>query len=170
VVLGGNSTAARDNHVEDLLETGFDVIKRRKNGEHITIAQNLFEDEPTGTMARLPSEQGSGDQDGLKIVIGGEKDHATPSRIALAKAEPEKKGDWLVQVGAFRSRGQAEDHLQTVSKRFGREFAAYRGSVEDAVNGYFRARFTGFTAAGAQQACQVLTARKLTCMAIDSGR
>jgi D-alanyl-D-alanine carboxypeptidase (penicillin-binding protein 5/6) len=170
VVLGGNSTAARDNHVEDLLETGFDVIKRRKNGEHITIAQNLFEDEPTGTMARLPSEQGSGDQDGLKIVIGGEKDHATPSRIALAKAEPEKKGDWLVQVGAFRSRGQAEDHLQTVSKRFGREFAAYSGSVEDAVNGYFRARFSGFTAAGAQQACQVLTARKLTCMAIDSGR
>jgi D-alanyl-D-alanine carboxypeptidase len=169
VVLGGNSTAARDNHVEDLLETGFDVIKRRKNGEHITIAQNLFEDEPTGPMSRLPVEQGSGDQDGLKIIIGGEKDRATPSRIA-AKPAPQKSGDWLVQVGAFRSRGQAEDHLRSMTKRFGREFSTYQGSVEDAVNGYFRARFTGFTALGAQQACQALSAHKLTCMAIDSGR
>ena len=170
VVLGGNSTAARDNHVEDLLETGFDVIQRRKNGERITIAQNLFEDEPTGTLSRPPTEQGSGDQDGLKIIIGSDKDRTAPSRIAAAKPAAHKAGDWLVQVGAFRSRGQAEDHLRTMSKRFGREFATYQGSVEDAVNGYFRARFIGFSAAGAQQACQALAARKLTCMAIDSGR
>ncbi len=170
VVLGGNSTAARDNHVEDLLETGFGVIQRRKNGERITIAQNLFEDEPTGAMSRTPSEQGSGDQDGLKIVIGGDKVRTTPSRIAATSSAANRAGDWLVQVGAFRSRGQAEDHLRSMSKRFGREFATYQGSVEDAVNGYFRARFTGFTAAGAQQACQALAARKLTCMAIDSAR
>ena len=170
VVLGGNSTAARDNHVEDLLETGFDVIKRRKNGERITVAQNLFEAEPIGTLVRQPVEQGSGDQDGLKIIIGADKDRAAPSRIASAKPSSQKKGDWLVQVGAFRSRSQAEDHLRKMNKRFGSEFSAYQSSVGDAVNGYFRARFTGFTALGAKQACQALKARKLTCLAINTDR
>jgi D-alanyl-D-alanine carboxypeptidase len=47
VVLGGKSNANRDNQVADLLETGFDVLHRRGNGEAITIAQNIF-DPPSG--------------------------------------------------------------------------------------------------------------------------
>jgi D-alanyl-D-alanine carboxypeptidase len=69
VVLGGNSTAARDAHVEDLLDTGFMVMHRRALGEKITVAQNLFEPDPVGPIARPPTEQGSGDQAGVKIVL-----------------------------------------------------------------------------------------------------
>jgi len=43
VVLGGASTRSRDDHVAELLNIGFDVIRRRERGELITVAQALFE-------------------------------------------------------------------------------------------------------------------------------
>lgn len=43
VVLGGSSASARNNHVAELLNVGFDVMRRRQNGEVINVAQNLFE-------------------------------------------------------------------------------------------------------------------------------
>jgi D-alanyl-D-alanine carboxypeptidase (penicillin-binding protein 5/6) len=52
VVLGGSSTAARDNHVADLLNVGFDVMRRRDRGEIITVAQSMFEPQiPTAPVA-----------------------------------------------------------------------------------------------------------------------
>jgi D-alanyl-D-alanine carboxypeptidase (penicillin-binding protein 5/6) len=171
VVLGGNSTAARDNHVEDLLDTGFDVLRRRKNGERITIAQNLFEEEPTGVLSRPPVEQGSGDQDGLKILVSNEDDQppvqvGTPRTASKPKSAAKASGNWSVQVGAFRSRKQAQTHLKTVSKKFRSQLAAYETSVDAAVNGYFRARFEGLSAAAAQQACAALAARRMSCMVL----
>ena len=69
VVLGGSSTAARDANVQDLLTTGFSVLRRRDRGETVTIAQNLFEPDPTGPIQRPPTEQGDADQQSLKIVV-----------------------------------------------------------------------------------------------------
>ena len=70
VVLGGSSTAARDLNVQDLLTTGFDVMRRRSHGENVTIAQNLFEPSAAGPVTRPTTEQGDADQDQLKIVVG----------------------------------------------------------------------------------------------------
>jgi D-alanyl-D-alanine carboxypeptidase (penicillin-binding protein 5/6) len=70
VVLGGNSIAARDSHVEDLLDTGFLVLRKRALGDNTTIAQNLSEPAPVGALDRPPVEQGDGEQDSLKIVVG----------------------------------------------------------------------------------------------------
>ncbi len=171
VVLGGNSTAARDNHVEDLLDTGFDVLRRRKNGERITIAQNLFEEEPTGVLSRPPVEQGSGDQDGLKILVSNQ-DEQPPVQVGATRTASKPKtaakatGNWSVQVGAFRSRKQAQTHLKAVSKKFRSQLAVYETSVDAAVNGYFRARFEGLSAAAAQQACAALAARRMSCMVL----
>ena len=71
VVLGGSSTAARDLHVEDLLDAGFTVIKKRELGQQTTIAQNLREPLPVGAVERAPTEQGDGEQDGVHIVVDG---------------------------------------------------------------------------------------------------
>jgi D-alanyl-D-alanine carboxypeptidase (penicillin-binding protein 5/6) len=43
VVLGGPSSALRNTNVADLMDTGFDVLRRRAAGETITVAQNYFE-------------------------------------------------------------------------------------------------------------------------------
>ena len=69
VVMGGNSKAARDSHADDLVDAGFVVLHRRALGEATTIAQNLYEPAPIGPIMRPPTEQGSADQDGLKIVL-----------------------------------------------------------------------------------------------------
>jgi D-alanyl-D-alanine carboxypeptidase len=80
VVLGGSSTAARDLHVEDLLDAGFTVIKKRELGQTTTIAQNLREPAPVGAIDRVPTEQGDGDQAGVHILVDGK----APARAAAA--------------------------------------------------------------------------------------
>lgn len=72
VVMGGDSKAARDAHAEDLIDAGFLVLRRRTQGEQTTVAQNLLEAAPIGPIMRPPTEEGSADQDGLKIVLTGE--------------------------------------------------------------------------------------------------
>src|SRR5690606_29989064 len=94
VVLGGPSTAARDNNAEDLLLTGFSVMRRRANGEQIAVAQALFEPELSGPGTRPSVEQGDDDQDGLKIVLAS----APPPTTKKSSAS----GKWIVQVGAFK--------------------------------------------------------------------
>jgi D-alanyl-D-alanine carboxypeptidase len=167
VVLGAPSTAIRNNNAEDLILTGFDVMARRDRGEKITVAQNLFEPEPTGPIVRPSIEQGDNEQDGLKIVLAS----ATPSPAASrTKVEPSKSakkgGKWSVQVGAFKSKSDAKEQLALVTKRFGKHFSAANGDIGAKVGGSYRARFSGYTEASAKDACQALKAKRLACMVV----
>jgi D-alanyl-D-alanine carboxypeptidase len=70
VVLGGPSTAARDENVEELLDAGFNVLNRRANGSKITIASLIAEpDDMSGPIERPPIEEGSADQPGLQVEV-----------------------------------------------------------------------------------------------------
>jgi len=93
VVMGGDSTAARDAHADDLIDAGFTVFHRREMGQQTTIAQNLFEPAPVGPIMRPPTEQGSADQDGLKIVLTNPSSTLTDAELAslhAAEAAPPK--------------------------------------------------------------------------------
>lgn len=161
VVLGGSSTAARDNHAEDLLLTGFSVLNRRAMGERITIAQNLFEPEPTGPVDRPPTAMGDSEQEGLRIVLA----HAEPPPAATRpRAEP--AGRWMVQVGAFKSKDDARKQLSLVRGRMGASLKGVDSEITDKVSGFYRARYVGFTEADAREACKDMKAKRLTCMVI----
>ncbi len=70
VVLGGPSTAARDENVEELLDAGFSVLNRREAGSKITIASLIAEpDDMRGPLERPPIEEGSGDQPSLQVEV-----------------------------------------------------------------------------------------------------
>ena len=180
VVLGGSSTAWRDNNMEDLLTTGFDVLKRRSHGERTSIAANLYEDEPTGPIMRPSSEEGDGDQAGLKIVLTDNpkspppmkvsptlRAAQAPVKVAQAKPAPKKaKGEWAVQVGAFKSKGLANEQLMLVRSRFSKFVADAEGAVEGAASNTFRAQFQGLTAEAARGACQAITAKRQPCMVL----
>ena len=43
IVLGGRSTASRNSHVADLMNTGFEVERLRRSGQTIQVAQTFFE-------------------------------------------------------------------------------------------------------------------------------
>jgi len=83
VVMGGPSVASRDQNAEDLLLTGFDVMKRRSLGEVTTVAQNLYEAQSSGgAIVRAPTEQGDADQSGLKIIVDSDGvKHGVPEII-----------------------------------------------------------------------------------------
>ncbi|MDR3513499.1 MAG: SPOR domain-containing protein, partial [Caulobacteraceae bacterium] len=206
VVLGGNSTAARDAHVEDLLDTGFVVLKRRGLGQNVNFAQNLAEPAPIGLISRPPTEEGSADQAGMHIVLTN-ADHgaAAPTvapeqpapqggvrseraqRQVMAKADnPEviaqqarearrhgrerADGGWTVQVGAYKAKSQAHSQVAAISHRFAAQLGDADGGVEAGGRGYYRARFTGLSAADAKEACHALRAHHQTCLMVGPGR
>ena len=43
IVLGGRSTASRNSHVAELMDTGFEVERLRRSGQTIQVAQTFFE-------------------------------------------------------------------------------------------------------------------------------
>ncbi len=169
VVMGGPSTAVRDENAQDLLLTGFDVVSRRARGEKITVAQNMFEPEPTGGLVRPSSEQGDGEQDELRIVLAAAT--PPPAHLASSRSVPPKasaRGKWTVQVGAFRSKKDAREQLGFVKSRFKKQFAQAEGFVADREGGAYRSRFKGFTTeAAAKAACRAMKAKRLACMVID---
>jgi D-alanyl-D-alanine carboxypeptidase (penicillin-binding protein 5/6) len=172
VVLGGPSTAWRDNNMEDLLLTGFDVMKRRSRGERTTIAANIYEDDPSGPIQRPSVEQGDGDQAGLKIVLTENPHNPGPMKVSPtlrgAQAKPAKKpqGEWAVQVGAFKSKSLANEQLKLVRGRFAKVVADAEAAVEGA-GGTFRAQFQGLTADAARGACSTLKAKRVPCMVLS---
>ena len=162
VVMGGPTTAQRDQNAEDLLLTGFDVMRRRALGEKITIAQNLFEPEPTGPVVRGGADQGDGEQDGLRIELTSAP--APRSKIEIVQPRGKTKASWAVQVGAFRSQADARDQIALVKKRFGSELDGARGSADKAGRKY-KAVFTGLSETDAKGACKALKAKRLACQA-----
>lgn len=173
VVMGGPSTAVRDNNAQDLLLTGFDVMARRARGEKITVAQSLFEPEPSGPIMRPSVEQGDGEQDELKIVLASANPIPRSSQIKIVEPEEraskdKKGGKWTVQVGSFRSKKDAREQISFVEQRFGKQFAHAEGFVADPVGGAYRTRFKGFSnEASAKKACSAMKAKRMACVVVD---
>jgi len=168
VVMGGPTTAQRDQNAEDLLLTGFDVMRRRGLGEKIVVAQNQFEPtELNGPVVRPPSEQGDGDQAQLKIELTSAP-AAKAGKVEIAPSRREAratKAHWAVQVGEFRSKSDAHRQIALVEKKFGEHVDGARGEAEKAGRKY-KAMFSGLTETDAQGACRALKARRLACIVI----
>lgn len=221
VVLGGSSSAARDAHVADLLDAGFSVLAHRALGQNTTVAENLHEPIPSGQVVRPPTEQGSGEQGGVQIVLtdatpahhlvsrdipeelgppspdrGGPPSRAEsrsqdrPQNRAMTRAErrqaarearlakadqPQsraKKGHdqedaaYAVQIGAYKHKGEAHDALASLQQRYSEKLGAADHDVQSAGHGYYRARFSGLSAAEAKRACTALHAHHQTCVVV----
>jgi D-alanyl-D-alanine carboxypeptidase (penicillin-binding protein 5/6) len=143
-------------------------------GEKITVAQNLFEPEPSGPVIRSGVEQGDADQDGLKIELASAPPYRAsrveivdPKRSQLAaKDEPKKtKSRWAVQVGAFKSKNDAREQIALVNKRFGGHLDGAKGATDKDGRNY-KAVFSGLSESDARDACRALKAKRLACMVI----
>jgi len=180
VVMGGPSVAARDQHAEDLLLTGFDVMTRRARGDlSVTVAQNLSEPLPAGPIQRPPVEQGDGEQDNLRIVLtsaapppGSTKLQVISPRrpsARIERAEPKRRqarGDTSIQVGAFRTKREAHRQIGFVESRFGRNLGDAEGATEHAA-GRYRTVFNGLTQGEAKATCRSMRAKGLDCVLVD---
>lgn len=59
IVLGGRSSRTRNDHVAELMDTGFEVERLRAAGENIQIAQLFFEQRGYGIGSADPSQSGT---------------------------------------------------------------------------------------------------------------
>ena len=169
VVLGGSTAAARDNHVAELLNVGFDVLHRRELGEKITVAQRLFEDPktPYAALAALP-DTSAGQADGPPVRVG---EHAIRARYAAAQGDGSgwtrhKKKDlgaaYMVQVGSFREKREARRWLTAVTDRFEGRLVDARGAIITH-RGRYLTRFQGLSRGAAVDACHAMHAHRLAC-------
>ena len=88
VVLGGSSSAARNENVETLFQAGFDVMDRRAHGQTLTLASLLSEPEDGGgAILRPPLEMGSGEQAGLQVVTADAAPPPAARPMQLARVD-----------------------------------------------------------------------------------
>ncbi|WP_425984462.1 serine hydrolase [Brevundimonas sp. TWP1-2-1b1] len=98
IVLGGRSTASRNAHVAELMDTGFEVERRRAQGERIQIAQTFFEqrgfgvgsvsaDAPIAYASVNDDEDGIGAESTAVAYTAAPPPAALPTRVAPAPSE-----------------------------------------------------------------------------------
>jgi D-alanyl-D-alanine carboxypeptidase len=188
IVLGGRSTATRNEHVAELMTTGFEVAARRRSGERIEVAQVFFESRGFGISASeregpvmyasLPADTEAGSRaepvDSDVVLVSapapqsdrtGELNRQPTSSRRSTSTPPVPAGLWSVQVGAFRDESVAADWLDEVDRRFRSQFRGADRRVMSA-SGWFRSRFTGMTEDAARAACDALAARNVTCQVV----
>jgi D-alanyl-D-alanine carboxypeptidase (penicillin-binding protein 5/6) len=191
IVLGGRSTATRNDHVAELMSTGFELAARRHGGERIEVAQTFFEQRGFGIgpdtgegailYASLPGDAAAGsraepEDSDVRLVSApaprtdrtselNRQPTASTTATSRRTAPPVPAGLWSVQVGAFRDESVARDWLDEVGRRFRGQFGSADRRVMSA-SGWFRSRFTGMTEDAARAACEALAARNVTCQVV----
>lgn len=170
VVMGGSSGPWRNANVENLLLTGFDIEQRRAQGERLAATQSYFENAPQPTLASYTARSAPEDGDPIDAVLT--RSTARPAMMPVTTAMPappaarptREARNWWVQIGKFKSRGQARTQVEDVSRRFARLFDDAEGSV--ASDGrLYRARFSGFSEDGARQVCATVRSAQIPCVA-----
>ena len=183
IVMGGRSTASRNAHVSELMDTGFDLVRAKARGERIASNQAFFQQRgfgiPSAPVAYASASREAGrpyhsDTTDVALVSAPAAAEApreiTPAPSARASRErlTEPQGRWAVQVGAFREEAVARSWLNDVNRRFRAEIGNANRDVQTA-NGWYRSRFTGMTEDKARAACEALSARRVTCMVVQPG-
>ena len=143
----------------------------------------------SGTILRPAPRPGPG----RPIVAQGSSGAGSPSTFTVATPRPAttrpQQGEapvpvadagrsttggnaWGVQLGAFRTKGDAERHLLTMALRDLPELAGGLRRIEAAkVQGvtFFRAQFVGLSQASAERACASLARERADCLPIAPG-
>lgn len=98
IVLGGRSSATRNAHVAELMDTGFEVERRRSQGETIQIAQTFFEQRGFGleeaaspsapvAYASLANDNEMGAESSTAAYTAGPAPAVLPSRVTPSPSE-----------------------------------------------------------------------------------
>ena len=191
VVMGGPTSSSRDNHTQELLNAGFEVIRRRAQGDQIQLASLLHPNNEARYAVAGSVEQGSNEQapvqpqmrtyaslTRLEDIPHAEAKPAKKAAAAKAKKDEDedkparkaKKGGWVVQVGAFKQKAEANAHLAKMAKKYGKHFDRDDGEVIKGDGAYrYRVRFEGFDADAAKAACKAAKAGKQPCLAMKAG-
>jgi len=153
VVLGGRSTQTRNSHVAELLETGFKAVRMRADGGSVEQAGQLF---PAAS-------------DNTPRVLRVSLSAPSPDAGRAVERPTGKRGDWRIQVGAFRDSEVASEWLGQVGRRFREQIGDTEGMIVPSAAGWHQARYVGFAREEASAACQALEAARVPCLVVSPG-
>jgi D-alanyl-D-alanine carboxypeptidase len=153
VVMGGESTRARDNHMADLLNDAF--AHRR---DDMMVAKNDAPEETT----EVPS------------IGGGDAAASSPLRRAVAAPVRARRAvktvvadRWSVQLGAFSKRGAAEKAVTVAAAKLpGKQTIQIVSPGHLDKERLYRARFVNFSKKDATAACRALHRRHMVCSVV----
>ncbi len=168
VVFGGATATQRDNHVKKLLKAAFQQLNKRQ-----LLSASATPVEPVPDLTQIPVEapaglhseiaQGSAAKRGVRIVIEGQELPETD------RNQDKTAKTWIIQVGAYADRSQAEARLDAISQLLLPALQNASPVVETAKRGdktLFRARFRGLEQVSAAQACHTLSNQGQPCFTL----
>ncbi len=183
VVMGGPTAAARDAHVEELLEAAFDTLEERQELRLFTAlaSPRLNPQREQDAIARdyaalglaAPLEMGSAQASPpLRIVVEDADVQDQARRTASLPPPPPDHDLWAVQVGAYNSADAARDRLDRVAHMSAALSNAQHMARAVDVHGQqlWRARFEALSAQDAQAACRDFSNRDEPCFTVAPGR
>ena len=196
VVLGGRSSRTRNDHVAELMNTGFEVERLRASGQSIQVAQTFFESRGYGIGSNTPTapvqyaslDRSSGDEDQGTTAVAFTSAPADTSRVtsssgsftAALNGTPSQEAALRPARDAEPARSSGTWAVQVGAFRdrnvadnwlteVNRRFRSQFSGAEHAVQvagEWYRSRFTGLTEDSARAACTALAERRVTCMVV----
>jgi len=167
VVLGGESTHARDNKMAELLNAGFAAT----NADALTaVAQASTTPEQQTAFAGAPESQSftARAKRALRHLSPvSPAEAATPAKAA--RASESESGRWAIQVGAFAQQSAAQkaaaNALAALPSAKGKTAAVTPPNISEK-DRFYRARIQNFSERDAEKACQVLHKKHHDCAVV----
>ncbi|MDR3436925.1 D-alanyl-D-alanine carboxypeptidase family protein [Telmatospirillum sp.] len=183
VVFGGESAAARDRHMAQLLDAAF---ARTPGSSGVELAnlpeQNDEEEAPAPSVkskAKVHMAQAN-TRAVLKAMAAARTGKAIAKKVVAARAKAAKEDDssgdadednWGIQVGAYAQQVKAKEAAATAKHKLGKLVADGDVSIahEKGHHPTYRARVIGLPEQTAREACRRLTKSKVSCAVINAG-
>ncbi len=189
IVLGGRSSATRDRHMKDILNTAFVEIRRKPDlinpillaapqprlkpgtvAQPVMIAANTVPTEPMPQPVVAPSVAADLNLESLKVAISSvANDNRAVDEAVYGEGDAESGDvrDWAVQVGAYYRKMQAVGRIETLQDGILANVPVAEREVNVSRRGrreVWRARFTNLNAYEAQTTCERLARNGDDCL------
>jgi len=166
VVLGGASGAARNSHMQHLIERGFDVmgVAPVKALPPVSIKREPVPKRPTPQIAASPKISTA-----VRLRGRNKKPITISNDQTLRVSEFHNDAAWAIQVGAYLKKSEAEDQIAAIGGLH--VLSKARANVSPFTrNGQtlYRARFEGLSVEDAQAACKSLAKLSSGCLIVAS--
>jgi D-alanyl-D-alanine carboxypeptidase len=185
VVFGGQSAAARDRHMAQLLDAAFSRAPGSAGVEMANLPEQNDEDEAPAVKPKNKTAASQNDYRAvMKAMASAQAGHvsttAKPAKLARAKAvadnDDDASGDadddnWGIQVGAYAQQSKAKQAATAARHKLGKLVSD--GEISIARSGKphasYRARLIGLPEETAREACRRLNKSHISCAVVNAG-
>jgi D-alanyl-D-alanine carboxypeptidase len=187
VVFGGQSAAARDRHMAQLLDAAFARSPGTAGVELADMPEQKNEEEASpASVAKAKSKAATTQADYqavMRAMASAKAGHvsvaAKPVKVArkaVVEDEDDASGDadednWGIQVGAFAQQAKAKEAAANARHKLGKLVADGEVSIARSKGAHapYRARLIGLPQDTAREACRRLSRNRISCAVVNAG-